>query len=82
MLSTLLALPALGLAATSAVDPRVLSALQRQPSAPIYVVMRAQPDVSNMRSVVHGDARVAAVVSTFSVWAVSSGASTGHHRTR
>ncbi|MCB1627320.1 MAG: S8 family serine peptidase [Xanthomonadales bacterium] len=64
MLSTLLALPALGLAATSAVDPRVLSALQRQPSAPIYVVMRAQPDVSNMRSVVHGDARVAAVVST------------------
>lgn len=64
MLSTLISLPALGLAATASIDPALLQALQHDAKAPAYVVLKEQPDVKGMASVAHGDARLAAVVGT------------------
>lgn len=64
MLASLLALPLLSLAANAPIDASVSQRVANGATAPVLVVLQAQPDVSGMRTIAHGDARVAAVVDT------------------
>lgn len=64
MLASLLALPALTLAASAPIDTQVRQQLANGSAAPVLVVLQQQPDVSGMRAIVQGDARLAAVVDT------------------
>ncbi len=64
MLASLLALPALTLAATAPIDANVSQRIASGAAAPVLVVLQEQPDVSGIRVIAQGDARLAAVVST------------------
>jgi subtilisin family serine protease len=64
MLASLLALPALSLAASAPIDAQVSQQIASGAAAPVLVVLQQQPDVSGMRAIAQGDARTAAVVGT------------------